>query len=172
MKITVVCDVPNVENNGIKGSEKFLIEALKERGHEIVEVCCDEGKRGEDGCFVLTCRDGEPLSREDKNRLESLVWDSDIVWILYPAAVGRAALTHCIRHRIPAIWDFPLRTNRQYRYLYARFCRHMSAVRYPSETLRERFEDRFEHRWKSFVIPFGTDEGTLDRLEEMLYSIR
>ena len=53
MKILVAADVLGEPNNGTSIATYNLINALKERGHEVRVICPDEDKRGQEGYFVL-----------------------------------------------------------------------------------------------------------------------
>ena len=83
MKITVVCDVLGVENNGTTISAMNLIRAMAKRGHEVTVVCSDEDKRGKDGYVVMptlslgplnnyVSKNGVSLSRANKGCLSPL----------------------------------------------------------------------------------------------------
>lgn len=182
MKITMICDAAGAGNNGVTASAKSLIRALKERGHEVVVVCSDEDKKGREGYVVLPRlgsgavsgyfrANGVELSQADSSLLEPVIWDSDVVHIMYPFALGSAAMKLCRRHMIPVTADFCVQTDERrsrglekenrflnsvtYRVLYQRFYRYADAVRYPSEYLRSVFEKAVGHPTDGFVIPRG-----------------
>lgn len=52
MKILIVADVLGVPNNGTSIATYNLIDYLKEKGHEVRVLCCDDDKRGLPGFFV------------------------------------------------------------------------------------------------------------------------
>lgn len=46
MKITIVCDVLGKENNGTTIAAMNLIRYLREHGHEVRVLCCDQDRIG------------------------------------------------------------------------------------------------------------------------------
>lgn len=46
MKITIVCDVLGKENNGTTIAAMNLIRYLREHGHEVRVLCCDQDHIG------------------------------------------------------------------------------------------------------------------------------
>ena len=44
MKITIVCDVLGKENNGTTIAAMNLIRYLREHGHEVRVLCCDQDR--------------------------------------------------------------------------------------------------------------------------------
>ena len=53
MIITIVCDVLGRENNGTTIAAMNLINAMRERGHEVRVVCADEDKKDLPGFYVV-----------------------------------------------------------------------------------------------------------------------
>ena len=53
MRIVIASDVLGQPNNGTTIAAYNLIEALKERGHDVRVICADEDKRGLPGFYVL-----------------------------------------------------------------------------------------------------------------------
>lgn len=52
MRILVVADVLGLPNNGTSIAAYNLIDYLKQKGHEVRVVCCDEDKKGIPGYYV------------------------------------------------------------------------------------------------------------------------
>lgn len=181
MKITVVCDAFFADNDFAVGTEE-LAEGLRERGHEAVTVCLDETERDREG--TLKVPGLRPVENSD---LENAVWDSDVVLIMAPDRLGRAALRLCLKHRIPAAAVFCLRGGivsfRRYsghslhsdmmalRHLYTGFLQHADAVLYPSQIARDAFEAAVDAQTRGFIPGSGTAETALDCVEEMLNAI-
>lgn len=46
MKITIICDVLGKENNGTTIAAMNLIRHLREHGHEVRVLCCDQDRIG------------------------------------------------------------------------------------------------------------------------------
>ena len=185
MKITVVCDVLGAENNGTTIAAMNLIRSLRAKGHEVIVVCSDEDKVGREGYVVMprlnlgplngyVRKNGVSLSRADKKRLEPVIWDSDVVHIMLPFSLGHAALKLCRAHRIPVTAGFHaqaenitshlfMKDNRlanrmAYQYMYNSFYRYVDAVHYPTDFIREVFEDAVGHKTNAFVISNGVGD--------------
>ncbi|MBQ3265323.1 MAG: glycosyltransferase [Ruminococcus sp.] len=179
MKITVVCDRFGADNNGEADVALRLVRAMKQRGHEVAVVCADEARDGKEGFVVVSRLAGvvsmkSAFAREDKKKLEEAVWDSDVVHIMTPFALGAAAVKLCRKHLIPASADFRLQaesiTSRfnlrdsraasrlTYRQLYNALYRHADAVRYPAGFAREVFENAVGKSTNAYIIPDGVDE--------------
>ena len=185
MKITVVCDVLGAENNGTTIAAMNLIRAMKKRGHEVTVVCSDEDKKGKSGYVVMprlslgplngyVKKNGVSLSRADKKLLEPVIWDSDVVHIMMPFALGQSALKLCLQHRIPVTAGFhmqaenftahvfmkdnKLANNNTYRYIYNNLYKYVDAIHYPTDFIREVFEDAVGVKTNAFVISNGVGE--------------
>lgn len=185
MKITVVCDVLGEENNGTTIAAMNLIRSLKAKGHEVIVVCSDGVKEGKEGYVVMprlnlgplngyVKKNGVSLSRADKKKLEPVIWDSDVVHIMLPFALGHAALKLCLKHHIPVTAGFhtqaenisshvfmkdnPLANNVIYRYMYHNFYQYVNAVHYPTDFIREVFENAVGHKTNAYVISNGVGD--------------
>lgn len=185
MKITVVCDVLGAENNGTTIAAMNLIRALKAKGHDVIVVCSDEDKKGKNGYAVMpqlnlgplngyVKKNGVALSRADTKVLEPVIWDSDVVHIMLPFALGRAALKLCLKHNIPVTAGFhmqaenftshvfmkdnPVANNLTYRYIYNNLYKYVNAVHYPTDFIREVFENAVGHKTNAYVISNGVSD--------------
>ena len=185
MKITIVCDVLGAENNGTTIAAMNLIRSLKKKGHDVVVVCSDENKKGKEGYVVMprlnlgplngyVKKNGVALSRADHKLLEPVIWDSDVVHILLPFALGVAAMKLCRKHQIPMTAGFhmqaenftshvfmkdnPVANNLTYRYIYNNFYKYVDAIHYPTDFIREVFENAVGHTTNAFVISNGVGD--------------
>ena len=185
MKITVVCDVLGTENNGTTIAAMNLIRYLKAKGHDVVVVCSDEEKKGRNGYVVMprlnlgplngyVKKNGVSLSRPDNKILEPVIWDSDVVHIMLPFALGQAALKLCLKHQIPVTAGFhmqaenftshifmkdnPVANNLTYRTIYNNFYKYVDAVHYPTDFIREVFEKAVGHKTNAYVISNGVND--------------
>lgn len=103
MIITVVCDVLGEENNGVVIAEMNLIRYLKSVGHDVRVLCPDETKSGVDGFYVVPTRsfgpfddyvkrNGVSLARPDETVVRAAVEGADIVHLMLPFTLSKAAL--------------------------------------------------------------------------------
>ena len=208
MKITIVCGAPG----GRKGSELAavgLIEGMRSRGHEVTAVCSEADKADIEGCIVLSgrgilspgceIRDVSALSESVNSSLELMIADSDVVHIMAPTVIGRAALDYCRRYGIPVTVGFyaegtssdsrvsagNLRIANRivYRMRYNSFYRYADAVLYPSQPCRRLLENAASAGTNGFVLPDIPSPGeagqgvfslpdSADVFENMLYSVR
>ncbi len=101
MKIAIIADVLGAENNGTTITVKRLINNLKARGHEVEVVSPSDPQ--EAGYFQVPKIDfkifnkyveknGVELAKPDKELLRRVIAGCDVVHILMPFAMGRAAI--------------------------------------------------------------------------------
>lgn len=101
MKIAIIADVLGEENNGTAITVKRLIDCLKERGHDVQVVspspCTDEGYHRVDTIDFKVFnkyvkKNGVALAKPNEELLRRVISDCDVVHILMPFALGRAAM--------------------------------------------------------------------------------
>lgn len=185
MKITIVCDVLGVENNGTTIASMNLIRAMEKRGHEVTIVCSDEDKKGREGYVIMpklnlgpinsyVKKNGVSLSRTNKKILEPVIMNSDIVHIMIPFMLGSAAVKLCVKHNIPVTAGFhcqaenitshlfmknnPLANQIAYSKIYHSVYRYVNAVHYPTEFIRNVFEQAVHQKTNGYVISNGVSE--------------
>lgn len=185
MKITVVCDVLGAENNGTTIAAMNLIRAMIKRGHEVTIVCSDEDKKGKEGYVVMpklnlgplnnyVSKNGVSLSRANKKALEPVIKNSDVVHIMIPFMLGAAAVKLCKKHNIPVTAGFhcqaenftshifmkdnSLANQLMYNRIYHSLYRYVDAVHYPTEFIRNVFEQAVHKRTNGYVISNGVSE--------------
>ena len=185
MRITIVCDVLGEANNGTTLAALNLISAMKKRGHDVTVVCSDKDKTGKPGYVVMpamnlgplngyVAKNGVTLARASKNLLEPAVIGRDVVHIMLPFNLGAAALKLCQKHGIPTTAGFHMQAENftshvfmkdnklanlaTYKYIYQSFYRDIDAVHYPTEFIREVFEEAVGHKTNAFVISNGVSD--------------
>ncbi|MFA5235851.1 MAG: glycosyltransferase [Bacilli bacterium] len=110
MNITIVCDVLGEENNGTTITAKRLINSLKERGHR-VKVISPSHEDGLDyyeapalnfGIFnKYVAKNGVRIAKADKKLLQAAIDGAEVVHILLPFSLGKAAIKMCVKQGIP-----------------------------------------------------------------------
>lgn len=185
MKITIVCDVLGAENNGTTIAAMNLIRAMENRGHEVTVVCSDEDKKGKEGYVIMPKlnlgpvnnyinKNGVSLSRANKKVLEPVIKNSDIVHIMIPFMLGTAAVRLCKKYDIPVTAGFhcqaenftshiflknnSLANQMTYLRFYRSVYRYVDAVHYPTEFIRNVFEQAVHQRTNGYVISNGVGE--------------
>ena len=101
MKIAIIADVLGQENNGTTITVKRLIDHLKARGHD-VQIVSPSSEEEEGYHQVKTIdfyifnkyvkKNGVELAKPDDDLLEKVISGCDVVHILMPFALGRAAI--------------------------------------------------------------------------------
>lgn len=178
MKITVVCDAPGVENAGMTVAAATLIRAMQAGGHEVIAVCQDEEQQGKEGYAVMPRLIKGPRKQNVKKQLETLIWDSDAVYMMCPLPLGRAALRLCLVHRIPVIAAFspPAQlSDSRCRRLYRGFYRYADAVHYPDDAARESLEAAAGCATRGFVFSLSADScdgNAAEAVDALLYAAR
>ena len=112
MIITVVCDVLGEENNGVVIAEMNLIRYLKSAGHDVRVLCPDETKEGTEGFYVVPTRsfglfddyvrkNGVSLAKPDDSVVRAAVEGADLVHLMLPFTLSKAALAVAKENGIP-----------------------------------------------------------------------
>ncbi len=168
MTITVVCDVLGEENNGTTIAAMNLIRSLKAKGHEVRVICPDEEKRGLPGYYVVrkinlgplnnyVKKNGVALAKADKKVIYAAIHDADIVHLLVPFSLSKATAKLAKRLNKPLTAGFHcqaenftnhifLMNNRfvnrlTYKYFYRKVYRYVDCIHYPTEFIRDAFEE-------------------------------
>ena len=168
MKIAVVCDVLGEENNGTTVAAMNLIRFLRSRNHDVRVVCPDKDRQGEPGYYVVPRLNVGPLNDyvqkvgvsiavSDQTVLENALHDVDIIHIMTPFILGKAALEYGRKHRIPVTAGFHAQaeniTNHlhlmnssvanglTYKAMYLLVFQYVNAIHYPTQFIRDIFEN-------------------------------
>ena len=168
MNVTVVCDVLGSENNGTTIAAMNLIRALKDKGHHVNVVCPDTDRQGESGFYVTPKmhfgrfidkyveKNGVVIAKKDRNVLLQAMENADVVHVMMPFSLGKAAariakekgiaLTagfHCQAENVTGhlfLQSFHLASRVAYRVFYRRLYRHCDRIHYPTQFIRDTFE--------------------------------
>ncbi len=181
MNISVVCDVLGSGNNGTSVAAGELIKAMKNRGHRVNVICCDEEQIGREGYYVLPQRSfgpfngyvkkaGVSLARPVDYMLRAGIRNADVVHCMLPFRLSRRAITIARECGIPVTAGFHCQAENFSNYLfmkksalfnrmiYMRYYRtvfsRVDCVHYPSQFIRDEFE-RATHATAGRVISNG-----------------
>lgn len=167
MKILIVADVLGEPNNGTSRATYNLINALKERGHDVRVLCDDEDKKGVPNYFVLkkmnflmfnnyVQKNGVALSKADTSIFEKAIEGVDVVHIMLPFIstckfvsfankrnIAISAGFHCQAENITSHF-FLMWSKLATRFVYKLFWRHcyhnVDCIHYPTEFIKNDFE--------------------------------
>lgn len=167
LNIAIVCDVLGEENNGTTIAAMNLIRSLRAKGHKVSVICPDQQKNGEEGFYVVptynlgflnnyVAKNGVALGKPIPTILERALKDADVIHIMIPFALGRAAMKYARAHRIPLTAGFHCQaenfTNHifmmnarlvnhlTYRVFYQSLYRYCDCVHYPTQFICDLFE--------------------------------
>lgn len=168
MKIAVVCDVLGAGNNGTSVAANNLIEAMRKRGHSVNVICCDETRMGCEDYYVLPKRSFGPfdgyvskmgisLAKPVEYMLRSGIEGADVVHCMLPFKLSINAVRiaeelgipvtagfHCQAENFSEhlfMKNFALLNNYVYRRYYNKVFSHAACVHYPSQFIRDVFEN-------------------------------
>ena len=183
MKITIVCDVLGEENNGTTIAAMNLIRSLKSKGHEVNVLCPDADKKELPGYFVVPTynlgsflnayveKNGVRLAKKDDALILKSIEGADIVHVMIPFSLGRRAAILAHEAGIPVssgfhamaenftshvfLKDSALFNRLTYGY-YSGLYRHVDAIHYPTQFLRDLYE-RMYGPTNGYVISNGVN---------------
>ncbi len=187
MVVTIVADVLGKENNGTTIACMNLIRYLKSKGDEVRIVCCDKDRKGEDDFYVvptmyLGCllnyvikKNEVSLAKPKKDILEKAIIGSDVVHIMIPFKLGRAALKIAIKNNIPVTAGFHCQAENftghlyglmnsfavnhlVYKNFYNKFYNKVDAIHYPTEFIKDVFEKAIKNKTNAYVISNGVND--------------
>lgn len=185
MKITMICDVLGEPNNGTSLAAWNLIRFLTGQGHELT-VAAPAGendaavtlpipvlKLGRPLDHVLE-RNGVKLAKPDSALLEEAVRQADVVHLLLPFPLSVKALKiarkydkpvtasfHCQAENFTAhlgMMDFSPMNRLTYKTFYRLVYRYCDAVHYPTEFIRQVFEEQ-TGKTNAYVISNGVNDA-------------
>ncbi len=168
MKLTVVSDVLGRENNGTTIAAMNLIRTMRKKGHTVNVVCPDETRRGQEGFYVTSQmhfghladeyikKNDVVIARKDMSVLEEAVEGAQLIHVMLPFSLGKAAaliahergiaLTagfHCQAENISGhilLKNMPLTSKAIYRVFYSRLYRYCDNIHFPTRFIRDAFE--------------------------------
>jgi len=181
MIVTIVADVLGTENNGTTIATVNFINSLKAKGHEVRVVCPDKDKTGLRGYYVVPSLDlgifnnyvkknNITLARADTEIITSAIEDADVVHIMIPFFLGRKAARIARRLGKPItsgfhvqaenftnhifLMNYPIANFLTYRIFYRALYRHVDAIHYPTQFIRDVFESHVG-KTNGYVISNG-----------------
>ena len=184
MIVTIICDIPLSRNNGTAVAAGNLINALKERGHEVRVVCPDENLWGKEGYFITqkrnfgpfnkyVAKNGVALAKPDEKMLLKAISGADIIHCIMPFSLSAAAVRIARELNIPVSAGFHCQaenvTNHMglegsrlankliYRRFYRRIYSKCDCIHYPTVFIRNEFERQCNKRTNGYVISNGVD---------------
>lgn len=185
MNVTVICEVLGEANNGTSVAAYNLINYLKSRGHEVTVVCPDAERRGEEGYVVLPLanmtifngilrNNNVTLAHYDEKLLTDAIKDADVVHIMVPLFIARRTSKLVKRLGKPltagfhaqaenftvhlGLKDCPPVNHILYRWYDKNlFCR-ADAIHYPTQFIRDVFEDEVGRVTPGYVISNGVND--------------
>ncbi len=190
MVICVVCDVLGEENNGTTIAAMNLIRSMRERGHEVRVICPDADKKDLPGYYVVgtlnlgpvngyVAKNGVVIAKAEKKVILKAFDGVDHVHIMMPFALGRKALHvakklglsvsagfHCQAENFTShihMKDSKVANALTYKFFYHQFYRHVDAIHYPTQFIREVFEQFGEPVAKAYVISNGVSKSFSSR---------
>lgn len=167
MKIAVICDVLGEANNGTTIAALNLIRTLREKGHEVRVVCPDADRAGEPGYYIVPKYDfhifneyveknGVAPAKLDTRVPEATIHDVDVIHVMIPFALGKAAAHYAHDHGIALTAGFhcqaenitnhiflqnsPKANTAVYHILYDRLYRYCDCIHYPTQFSKDTFE--------------------------------
>ena len=167
MTVCVVCDVLGRANNGTTIAALNLIGSLRKKGHTVRVVCPDAERAGEPDTWILPTiplgpfrsyvkKNGVVIARPSKRVLEAALDGADHVHVMTPLPAGCAAIRLAKRMGLSATAGFHCQAenitshlflkncgpaNRlAYRMLYRGCYRYADAIHYPTQFIRDVFE--------------------------------
>lgn len=183
MIITVVSDVLGEENNGTTIAAMNLIRFLKERGHTVRVLCCDQNRKGEEGYYVVPCRTlgkfldkyvkkvGVTLSKPQEDIVRAALDGVEHVHSILPFALGKMALKVAQETGIPFTAGFHMQAQNFtsyfkmnnsrlinkaiYKYIYKGFYKDVDGIHYPTEFIKNVFERNVKKQTNGYVISNG-----------------
>ena len=186
MKILLVCDVLGEENNGTTIAAMNLVRFLQKRGHEVRILCADQEKRGLPNYYIVknlslgklidkyVAKVGVTLARAEKSVIEQAMDGVDLVHIMLPFALGKAAAKIAKRKGLPITAGFHcqaenitayLKINRLrlinhiiYLYMYHKLYKHVDGIHYPTQFIRHEFERHIGKETPAYVISNGVSD--------------
>ena len=183
MTICIVCDVLGKANNGTSIAAMNLINSLRAKGHTVRVVCPDAERRGEKDYFILPTlpvgpfrryveKNGVVIAGASRPVLEEALDGAEHVHIMTPFFAGCAALRiakkrglsvtagfHCQAENLTShlfLKNCRLANRLTYWAFYRHFYRYVDAVHYPSEFIREVFEE-YAGKTNAWVISNGVN---------------
>lgn len=186
MNITIICEVFGEANNGTTIAALNLISYLKKNGHNVKVVCPDEDKRGLEGYYILPKQNlgalinwrirvnDIVLAKFDRKIIYEAVKDADIVHVMLPLFIARKTAKYIASLGIPVTAGFHAQaenfTNQvgmqnmklvnklMYHWYDGNIFRRAQAIHYPTQFIRDIFENEIKRKTNGYVISNGVNK--------------
>ena len=184
MTITMICDVLGQENNGTTVAAMNLLRSLRAKGHIVRVVCPDQERAGQPDFFILPTtnvgplnnyvrKNGVTIARPDPAVLERALDGVDAIHILVPFRAAWAVVKLADARGIPVTASFHCqaenfsnhlflmnakRFNRGvYRFFDRMVYSHVDCIHYPTQFIRDTYEQAIGHKTEGRVISNGVN---------------
>ncbi len=186
MIVTIIADVLGKENNGTTTACMNLVRYLKSCNDEVRIVCCDQDKKGQEGYYIVPTynlgnflnnylsKNEVSLAKPDEDILKSAILGSDIIHVMIPFNLGRAALKIALENHIPITAGFHcqaenftshfnlmnvhLANHLTYKNFYTHFYKYVNAIHYPTQFIKDVFEEEIKEKTNGYVISNGVND--------------
>lgn len=182
MTITVVCDVLGEENNGTTIAAMNLIRYLKQRGHCVKILCGDSRLDGEENVYVVPNMSfgilngyvekvGVSIAKPDGEVIKKSLEGTDHVHVMLPFPLGISAAREAKAMGLTVTAGFHMQAenftsyiklNRLkplnkgvYKFIYEKLYKHVDAIHYPTQFIRDIFERNVKCKTRGYVISNG-----------------
>lgn len=183
MKITVVCDIYGRENNGSDIVANNLIRFLQSQKHDVRILCADQKKKGLENFYVVPNmhfgkaidnyveKVGVSIAKPDKEIITEALTGVDAVHIMMPLPLGLASVKIAKEMNLPITSGFHMQAENftsyikmnkiqlandlTYKYIYDHFYRYCDAIHYPTQFIRDAFEESIKKYTSGYVISNG-----------------
>ena len=183
MTFLIVCDVLGEENNGTTVAAMNLIRFLKARGYTVRILCADQDKKGEDNVYVVQNMNfgsllnayvdkvGVTIAKADEQIVREALEGVDHVHILLPFSLGMKTVQLATEMNLPMTASFHMQAQNLtsyiklnnlellnhgvYQFIYRHTYQYVDAIHYPTEFIRNVFEENIKHRTNGYVISNG-----------------
>jgi glycosyltransferase involved in cell wall biosynthesis len=177
----MVCDVLGEENNGTTIAAMNLIRSLRKKGHTVRILCPDASKKNEKDFYVVDTlnlgplngyikKNGVSLAKGQKKVIEKALDGADLIHIMMPFNLGVTAMKIAKKNKIPITAGFhcqaenftshifmkdnPLANIITYHTFYNNLYKHVDAIHYPTQFIRDTFEKQIG-KTNGYVISNG-----------------
>lgn len=182
MRILVVCDVFGDNTNGTMVAQNNLISSMRKRGHEVSILCADKAQMGKPGFFVCPNlnvgpfngyveKEGVTLPKPKRDIIEKSMEGIDVVHIMQPLLLGPKAAEIAYEKNIAITAGFHTQAENVsaqfkvmgieavnkmlYKSFWKGLYRYCDAIHYPTQFIRNIFEENIQYRTNGYVISNG-----------------
>ena len=185
MKVLIVADVLGEENNGTTIACMNLVRYLISQGDTVRILCCDKEKKDMINYFVvpelhlgflvdyLVHKNNVVLARPTTKIIKQALDGVDVCHIMLPFALGVktckiarkmsvpvTAGFHCQAENFTAhlkLMNVGVANKLTYKHFYNALYKHVDAIHYPTEFIRDTFEKVIKRKTNSYVISNGVN---------------